>query len=199
MQEPDEQGNTALHLAALGKNSEMIKVLMAKISVKRTNKEGLTPLHIAAGNGIIEGVRALLENEDAKSIINLEDISGRAPLLLASSSGSKDVVSLLLKNGASLRCRNKYNESALHFCARFGHASVISLLTQKLEQEKDVFREPLKNAYSLRNQRGFPSWARANRTKPLERLVTKGGTQVRLFLLYCCYKIFCRLSMHKTK
>ena len=176
MQEPDEQGNTALHLAALGKNSEMIKVLMAKISVKRINKEGMTPLHIAAGNGIIEGVRALLVNEDAKSIINLEDISGRAPLLLASSSGSKDVVSLLLRNGASLRCRNKYNESALHFCARFGHASVISLLTQKLEQEKDVFREPLKNAYSLRNQRGFPSWARANRTKPLERLVTKGGT-----------------------
>ena len=119
MQEPDEQGNTALHLAALGKNAEIIKALMVEISIKRVNKEGLTPLHIAAGTGVIEGITAILENGDTHAIINSEDRSGRTPLLLASSSGNKEVINLLLKKGASLRVRNKHKESPLHFCARF--------------------------------------------------------------------------------
>ena len=92
---------------------------MVEISVKRVNKEGLTALHIAAGTGVIEGITAILENEDSKDIINIGDISGRTPLLLASSSGNKEVVKLLQKKGASIRVRNKHKESPLHFCARF--------------------------------------------------------------------------------
>ena len=179
IKEPDEQGNTALHLAALGKNAEMIKVLMVEISVKRVNKEGMTPLHIAAGTGVIEGIRAILEHEGSQAIINTEDISGRTPLLLASSSGNKEVVTLLLRKGASMQIKNKHRESPLHFCARFGHAGVMKLLTQKLEQEKGIFREPVKKPKS------FPVWMRGNTTRPLERLISKGGTKVRC--LVPCY------------
>ena len=95
-----------------------MKALMVEISIRRVNKEGLTPLHIAAGTGLIEGITVILENEDAHDIINAEDRSGRTPLLLASSSGNKDVTNLLLKKGASIRVRNKHKESPLHFCAR---------------------------------------------------------------------------------
>ena len=77
-----------------------------------------------------------------------------------------------------MRVRNKHKESPLHFCARFGHASIMQLLTQKLEQEKDIFREPLQNAYTLRTQKIYPSWLRGTQKKPLERLVSKGGTNV---------------------
>ena len=168
-----------MHLAALGKNAEMIKALMVEISVKRINKDGLTPLHVAAGTGVLDGIKTILENADSQSIINVEDNSGRTPLLLASSSGNTEVVKLLLKKGASMRVRNKHKESPLHFCARFGHASVMKLLTQKLELEKDIFREPLKNAYTLRTQKNYPAWFRGTQNKPLERLVSKGGTKVR--------------------
>ena len=97
----------------------MINVLMVKISIKRINKEGLTPLHIAAGTGAVEGVVAFLDNKDVQEIINLKDRSGRTPLLLASSSGNKEVAKLLLKKGASIRVKNKHRESSLHLCARY--------------------------------------------------------------------------------
>ena len=155
----------------------MIKALMKVISIKRTNKEGLTPLHVAAGTGITHGVSNILEHEDSKEIINREDYLGRTPLLLASSSGSKEAVRILLQKGASLKVRNKHGESPLHFCARFGHASVIQLLTNKLSQDKDIYHEPL--AHTYRSRVLYPRWLKDSAPRqPLKRLVTKGGTKV---------------------
>merc|ERR1711892_149816 len=48
----------------------------------------------------------------------------------------------------------------------------MKLLTQKLEQEKGIFREPVKKPKS------FPVWMRGNTTRPLERMISKGGTKI---------------------
>ena len=47
----------------------------------------------------------------------------------------------------------------------------MKLLTQKLEQNNDIFREPIKK------MKNYPRWMRGN--KPATRLVSKGGTKVR--------------------
>jgi hypothetical protein len=46
------------------------------------------------------------------------DRAGRTPLFLAVSSGSEDVVELLLNSGANITLKNKYKETPLHCCAR---------------------------------------------------------------------------------
>ena len=52
---------------------------------------------LATRTGVIEGITAILENEDTNAIINN-----------ASSSGNKEIINLLLKKGASLHVRNKH-------------------------------------------------------------------------------------------
>ena len=48
---PAVQGNTALHLAALGTNAVLISSLLESIDLTLTNREGQTALHTAAGTG----------------------------------------------------------------------------------------------------------------------------------------------------
>ncbi len=63
------------------------------------------------------------------------DRAGRTPLFLAVSSGSEDVVELLLNSGANITLKNKYKETPLHCCAR----SLSCLLCQVLCDDQGDF------------------------------------------------------------
>ena len=128
-EEQDEQGNTALHLAALGANVELIKSLMRnKEQILEVNREGQTPLHLAAGTGAVRAMRTILNSPEGKKTLESEDSRHQTPLLIAASVGSKEVINLMLSHGASVRKRNSDKETPLHICARFdlyGHSSFI--------------------------------------------------------------------------
>ena len=120
-EEQDEQGNTALHLAALGANVELIKSLMRnKEQILEVNREGQTPLHLAAGTGAVRAMRTILNSPEGKKTLESEDSRHQTPLLIAASVGSKEVINLMLSHGASVRKRNSDKETPLHICARFG-------------------------------------------------------------------------------
>ena len=138
---------------------------------------------------------ALLTSPQAAGILNLADRAGRTPLLIAASSGNTAAVSLLLDSGASSRIRNAQGESALHFCARFGHAAVVKLLAERLEvrticlyctlfftelhqDESGVYKQPPQSGDQLPVFK--LAWFRATKAAStnLKRLHTKRGTKV---------------------
>lgn len=52
------------------------------------------------------------------------------PLIKASTSGSVDVVKILLNAGADVNLENMQGNTALHSAARFGHADIVSVLIE---------------------------------------------------------------------
>ena len=95
------------------------------------NREGDTPLHFAAINGLLEATQILLErNADVNSQTN----HGSTPLLLASELGHPDVVRLLLDHNADLYLRDSDGDTPLH-CAALGGQLEVALLLLKLNVE----------------------------------------------------------------
>ncbi len=102
--------NTALHIAALHSNTQIIKLLIEKgADVTRCGKNGLTALHIASDKACVDGVKLLLKHGSNVNAIFNNEGNAETPLetLILSSINSKnqsyhDVITLLVKAGASL-------------------------------------------------------------------------------------------------
>lgn len=89
---------------------------------------GMSALHFAARNGVIEVIKLLL---DAKADVNDKSNFGQTPLHLASVYGQKDAVGLLLMRGADIRETDKVGWTALHSAAYNGHESIVESLLQE--------------------------------------------------------------------
>jgi ankyrin len=95
----DKLKRPPLHWAFLSKNVGTITALLdagANVKVKNTNGE--TALHIAACHGFQSAVERCLEQDIAN--INNTDEAGYNPLHWAALNGHKEIVDILLKNGA---------------------------------------------------------------------------------------------------
>ena len=99
-------GMTALHLAAMGGPTNILKLLLAhEANVKATTtNEGWTPLHMAAYFGNKEGVQLLLEsNADINARARY---GGSTPLHYAAEFGYKTVAELLLAKKADVNAKD---------------------------------------------------------------------------------------------
>ncbi len=125
----DAQGRNALHAAALQDRADVAALLVQHILgegeggipsfdrfveakeglLEAGDRRGLTPLHVAAFEGHVATVRALLRlGADADAT----DALRRTPLLLAASRGHGEVVQALLEQGASLHAQDAKGRSA---------------------------------------------------------------------------------------
>ena len=95
----DEEGNTALHIAASRGHHDVVLELASRYMTPPSeasagvNNEGETPLHLACSGGWIRCVDPLaikFPNE-----INISDSSGNTPIMAASSAGHETITSLL--------------------------------------------------------------------------------------------------------
>ena len=86
-------------------------------------------IHDAADKGDLEKVKALLKsNPNLASSIDVG--SGKTPLHYAARSGHKEVVELLLANGANVNAEDEYGDTAL-YCAANGNKNLVALLLSK--------------------------------------------------------------------
>ncbi|HXP91086.1 MAG TPA: ankyrin repeat domain-containing protein [Fibrobacteria bacterium] len=111
--EATQNGQTALHMAAMNGKVDILTILIARgANVNGQDDQGITPLMLAARDGHVDAVQALVA-QGAK--IEVQDKLGENALHIAASHGKRDVVAALLDRGANIRATTNAGLNALVF------------------------------------------------------------------------------------
>ena len=123
-------GMTAIHWAARHGDVDLIQMLVgARANLAALTRIGASPpLLLAAENGHVDAVRALLA---AGADANAADASGTTALMLAAAAGAPDSIRALLQAGADVHARDRVMErTALMFAAGNNRAAAIEVLAR---------------------------------------------------------------------
>ncbi|KAF7115072.1 hypothetical protein RHSIM_RhsimUnG0004000 [Rhododendron simsii] len=114
--EPVEDGDTALHLVCLYGYLPCVQLLLEKgASLEVKDQDGAIPLHDACASGFTEIVEVLINStsnpEAVKRMLESVDVEGDTPLHHAARGEHEDVIGLLLAAGASPTKTNLYGKA----------------------------------------------------------------------------------------
>ncbi len=126
--EPQKDGQTALHWAVVANETGFVRELIAAgADVNAQNRAFATPLMLAAINGNPQVIELLLDNgADPNERVTL---TNDTVLMLAARTGVPESVELLLNYGAEVNDWETWsNTTALMWAASEGHEEVVSLL-----------------------------------------------------------------------
>lgn len=110
----NEEGDTALILACYKGYTEIVNILLncgRKLNINRQNADGYTAVGIAVTLKYYGIVSALLEHPDVD--VNLPNVEGASPLLIAVKNQDLSLVRKLRRAGASLTVRDIDNKTPL--------------------------------------------------------------------------------------
>ena len=82
--------------------------MKARMGIHERNREGMTPLHIAAKSGYQRISQLLLQNS---ANINAQDNNGWTPLHYAIINDEIQLINYLIKKGADLSVKDRWGES----------------------------------------------------------------------------------------
>ncbi|AAR83654.1 CNPV308 ankyrin repeat protein [Canarypox virus] len=116
-------GETPLRLATKLRNTEAVKILMRHVCYPENQH---LPLHCAVKKGDIKEVKNLLDKKEYINNVFYE--GGYTPLNLAVALGSKQIVRLLLENGADPDICSTDLLTPLHIAVRLNSKDIIDLL-----------------------------------------------------------------------
>ena len=133
-------GETALMLAALKGEMDVLRVLLARGAA--VNPSGWTPLHYAASGDSLPAVQELLAHGaevDARAPNHL-----RTPLMMAALHAGEDVIQALLKAGADPAARDRSGQTAADLAALGGRDWLAERLARRAapRQANDGVRDP---------------------------------------------------------
>eukprot|EP00028_Trichosphaerium_sp_Am-I-7-wt_P000067 CAMPEP_0168527036 /NCGR_PEP_ID=MMETSP0405-20121227/12348_1 /TAXON_ID=498012 /ORGANISM="Trichosphaerium sp, Strain Am-I-7 wt" /LENGTH=926 /DNA_ID=CAMNT_0008550041 /DNA_START=145 /DNA_END=2925 /DNA_ORIENTATION=- len=94
---------------------------------KQAEDNDMTLLHYCCIYDYYELANHIIAKWDVR--INLADMDGNFPLHYAAERGSRNVIQLLLRNGAVVDCKNMYDDSPLDLAKKEGHHALEDLLT----------------------------------------------------------------------
>jgi len=83
-------------------------------------------IHQAAGKGDLVKVKEFLEKNP--ELLNVKDVQGSTPLLVAAYNGQKDVVDFLIEKGADLNSLNNYKYTPFHYSILRRHIEVAEMI-----------------------------------------------------------------------
>ncbi|MCD7456616.1 hypothetical protein HAX54_032396 [Datura stramonium] len=124
------KGWTALHIAVSNDRREEIERLMRINGGGRwldsRDKEGRTPLHLAASKGLLESAKALI---GAGAQVDARSKDGRTALFRAAANGDCQIVKMLVEMGADPTLTELHlGRSALDIARTKGHGVVVKIL-----------------------------------------------------------------------
>eukprot|EP01035_Chromulina_nebulosa_P069312 gene69312-biopygen15067 len=138
----DEDGSTALHLAAAvcGNHATVTLLLESGADVEAKDKRGKTALDVTSSEltrrllrDCIEMQRVKIEQEQQK-IKDLEREKERAKekkLFAAARTGRVEEVEALLDQGVNIQCIDQNGQLALHLAANCGHRTTVNFLLDR--------------------------------------------------------------------
>eukprot|EP00919_Chromeraceae_sp_WS-2016_P020884 GHVR01049562.1.p1 GENE.GHVR01049562.1~~GHVR01049562.1.p1 ORF type:complete len:536 (-),score=115.29 GHVR01049562.1:347-1954(-) len=130
LEEPDEDGNTALQLACGGGRLEVVEELLRhRANPLAVGLLDRTALHMACRNDHVDVATLLLDR--TKIDINARDEDGNTALHLGASKGYVDVCALTLERHADANARGKAQRTPMHMVCQAGHLQVLFLLLDK--------------------------------------------------------------------
>ena len=141
--DPDENGSTALHTAAWAGSSACVQLLLKhKANINRTGNHGRGALHFAAWKGHLDTINTLVEH-DAE--LNVGDTHGRTPFWWACNSDSKESAAALLAalkpkfSIAEINVSSKRQRTPLRLAATHGFSEIVGeLITMTATAGLDV-------------------------------------------------------------
>ena len=169
----DEEGLTALHLAARQGRKDAVELLLANganINARLIGWPGWTPLHEAATANHKE-VAELLITKGADTNANCARAGGGrfggTPLHEAVFEGHRDMAELLISKGADINAKQSGGLTPLDVAAFVGHKDVVELL---IVRGADV---------NIRDRGGRTAlrWAKHGRHKEIVELLQKHGAE----------------------
>src|SRR5207247_6422498 len=108
-----------IHDAARKGDLEKVRALLEVNPelLRAQDKDGFSPLHLAAWKGHKEVVELLLGR---KAEVNLKSKDGGAPLHWAAEGGSAEVVKMLLAHKAEINAKDDDGDTPLHVAVKWG-------------------------------------------------------------------------------
>lgn len=134
------QSQRGLHEAASEGDAALVSRLIKDgADVNARNKEGLTPLMMAAGRGNVK-IAALLLNKgaDVNAKLELENYRGLTALMFAIFDGHAEAVKLLIERGADVNAKYDGRWSALTIATATDRHAIADLLVKKGADTTDL-------------------------------------------------------------
>jgi len=128
---PQIDGTTALHWAVRADDLESTDLLLrAGAKATLANRDGATPMQLAALNGNASIIERLLKaGVDANALLSS---SGDTALMLTARTGKPDAVKVLLDNGAKVDARETWGDTtALMWAVAEGNHAVVRMLIDR--------------------------------------------------------------------
>ncbi len=123
-------GLTALHRVACAGNREALLFLIEKgARVKEVTNDGMTVLHLTARAGFEDLVKFFLKEKFID--VNEKSFEKETALHLATVSKDRNMMDLLIENGADINAQNSRGFSPLHLTAKEGLFELTDFLIQK--------------------------------------------------------------------
>ncbi|XP_053670231.1 ankyrin repeat domain-containing protein 27-like [Anopheles nili] len=126
------EGYTALHVAAMHGNVEMVRLLLEQqVNPTIRLKTGATALHLATRERRLRIVRMLLSRCHSADIVDLKDSRGDTPLHYAVEQNNLQLVQMLLDSGADRSIRNLQGKRPIDIAKDNLYFNVVNLLEQR--------------------------------------------------------------------
>ena len=137
----DSDGNTALHLACMKNNTQIVSAIVGNCSITVQNSKLETPVHIATVKGNIS-VLSMLLNGFSGSLDGYRNESGETVLHSAcrqcsTDSASSDIVSLILKY-CCVTTLNIFQQTPMHLACKTKKVTLVKHLLDKFPASENL-------------------------------------------------------------
>lgn len=177
----DNGMNELLARSAGQGNSSLVSLLLKhKAESWGSNKEAVSPMHLACLNGQMEVAEVLLA---AKASVGARDRHGITPLHLASHKGPESLIQLLLQAKASLSAVDGSQQTVLHHAARAAAPSrVFAALLDLWERDVTTTKASNNSVDHFRDEWGRTPlhWAVVNGHRTLVALLLEHGANPKI-------------------